>query len=519
MIQNTPPGLRKCVIGILHHCTAAYYVSTCRTDRVKRLHCKRCGDYLDTSEAIRSNRDTVLLSHANPEDNEFALWLALQLANEGYKVWCDLTKLLGGEVFWDDIEEVIRKGAVKVLYVLSRASNAKDGPLRELHLAKSIARNERLKDFVIPLHVDDLPYGETTIELTRVYAVPFERSWAAGLTQLLEKLETAGVPKTPSFNRASVNQWWRTQFSAEQGVRHQPEEYLSNWFPVSIPANVYFHALDRRGIGKLEVPSGLPYPAIQDGSSLITFAPGTDFEGKLGPDVYIARESDPKNVEELLAETEFGKHLFWLLRLAWEHMITERGLPVYEFANKVKTFYFPKDLIPSDRVYFPGVDGNTTYRAMAGYSSRKNLTTGERVKRFWHFAVEARPMVHPILAFVIKPHVLFSSDGTVLWTSKKRMAAARRSECKDWWNDEWRDRTLAAMKYLSAASGLVEMKLGSAVHLSVQASPISFQSPVAYTDPQELRGLTAEPDRPDDYGHDLDTDDDPFEDDPVTDGE
>jgi hypothetical protein len=32
-------------------------------------------------------RDTLLLSHANPEDNEFTLWLALQLANEGYRVW------------------------------------------------------------------------------------------------------------------------------------------------------------------------------------------------------------------------------------------------------------------------------------------------------------------------------------------------------------------------------------------------------------------------------------------------
>jgi len=81
---------------------------------------------------VKQARDTLLLSHANPEDNEFTLWLALQLANEGYRVWCDLTKLLGGEVFWDDIEEVIKTRAVKVLYVLSRTSNAKDGPLKEL---------------------------------------------------------------------------------------------------------------------------------------------------------------------------------------------------------------------------------------------------------------------------------------------------------------------------------------------------------------------------------------------------
>ena len=86
-------------------------------------------------------------------------------------MWCDLTKLLGGEVFWDDIEEVIKTRAVKVLYVLSRTSNAKDGPLKELHFAQGVAKKEKLKDFVIPLHIDDLPHGEITIEITRVNTV------------------------------------------------------------------------------------------------------------------------------------------------------------------------------------------------------------------------------------------------------------------------------------------------------------------------------------------------------------
>src|ERR1700692_4221438 len=115
-----------------------------------------------------SPRDTVMISHANPEDNEFTLWLALQLAKEGYRVWCDLTKLLGGEVFWDDIEQVIKTRAAKVLYVLSRTSNAKDGPLKELHFAQIVAKRERLKDFVIPLHLDNLPHGDITIEITRI---------------------------------------------------------------------------------------------------------------------------------------------------------------------------------------------------------------------------------------------------------------------------------------------------------------------------------------------------------------
>ena len=66
-------------------------------------------------------------------------------------------------------------------------------------------------------------------------------------------------------------------------MRQEPEEYLSNWFPITdLPSRVYFHSLSRRSIGKLEVLPTLPYPAVQEGMSLITFAEAADFDGKLG---------------------------------------------------------------------------------------------------------------------------------------------------------------------------------------------------------------------------------------------
>jgi hypothetical protein len=454
-------------------------------------------------------RDVLLLSHANPDDNEFTLWLALQLANEGYNVWSDVTRLLGGEVFWNDIEEVIRRSAAKVLFVLSRNSNNRDGALRELHLAQGLAKRESLKDFVIPLHIDDLPHSEVTIELTRVNAVPFEKSWAAGLATLLKKLEEDAVPKNPNFNPTAVNQWWRTKFSAEEGVRSEAEEYLSNWFEVSLPEHVYFHAVARKSIGKIELIGPPPYPAVQDGISLITFAKARDFEGKLDPDFYIAQESPPLAVRQLLDDTDFGKHLFRLLRLAWEFTLAERKLPIYELANQVKSFYFPKDLLANDKAFYAGVDGNRTYRAMVGYSTRTNPTTGVSKKRFWHFGLEARPMVHPALAFVMKPHVGFTSDGATLWESKKMLASARRSQCKGWWNDKWRDMILAAMTCLADDDGVIRMKLGSDVHLSLASRPISFSSPAAYTDPQILREEELEA-LPDDYGRDDGEEDEAF---------
>ncbi len=188
------------------------------------------GGILTSQQQPSPSRDTILISHANPEDNEFTLWLALRLASQGYRVWCDLTKLLGGEVFWDDIEAVIRERAAKVLFVLSRSSNNKDGVLREIHLAQGIARKHNIKDFVIPLHIDDLPHGEVTIEVTRVNSIAFERSWAVGLDLLLRKLSEDGVAKEPQFNATAVNEWRRSKFSAEDGLRREPEEHSRTGF-------------------------------------------------------------------------------------------------------------------------------------------------------------------------------------------------------------------------------------------------------------------------------------------------
>jgi hypothetical protein len=349
--------------------------------------------------------------------------------------------------------------------------------------------------------------------------VPFTPSWGAGLAKLLEKLEEDKVPKDPKFNRTAVNDWWRTQFSAERGLRKEPEEYLSNWFPITLPTHIYFHSLSRRSIGVLEVPPTLPYPAVEDGMFLITFAEASDFEGKLGPEMYIAKEGESLEVAGLLAEPKstFGKHLFELLRVAWEQMLAERKLPVYELANKLKCFYFPKGRVPNDKVFFTGADGERTYRAMVGFSTRTNPTTGVSIKRLWHYAVQARPMVHPMLAYIFKSHVLFTNDGTTIWESKKKLAAARRSQCKSWWNDEWRDRTLAAATYLCDGADKITVKLGSKATLSIPATPMPFSSPVSYTDPQLLK-YDEDAETADDYGRDS-RDDDAFEDDAPEGGE
>jgi hypothetical protein len=431
-------------------------------------------------------RDKVFVSHANPEDNEFARWVALQLASGGYSVWSDLTKLLGGETFWDDIQEAIKERTAKFLFVLSRSSNAKEGALQELDCAKGVAKKQKatLRDFIIPLKIDDLPYDDVHIIVRRLNQISFRPSWAKGLAQLLEKLEKDGVPKNVNFTPAAVGTWWRTQFSAEQGVINEPEEYLSNWFPISgLPEKLFCYHITRDEIGKVEVNADLlPFPAINDSDiSILSFAKAEDFNGKLGEHLHIA-DSREFLVSEILAgkgPKGFARHLSQILRMAWERMMLNRLFPAHEMASKAKCFYFQSGMVQDDTLYFAGVAGKRAHRGIIGFKT----TPGG--KRYWHFGIQGKPVLRPEPMVVIKGHVVFSDDGKTLWTSADRLHRARRSQCRNWWNDEWRDRILATMTHLTGEQGEIMVSLGSDVSFRIEPTPLLFMSPVSYSVSEE----------------------------------
>ncbi|MDP9471405.1 MAG: toll/interleukin-1 receptor domain-containing protein [Chloroflexota bacterium] len=439
-------------------------------------------------------RDFVFISHANPEDNDFALWLTLQLAGQGYAAWCDLTKLLGGEDFWSDIETVIRERAVKFLYVLSRSSNHKPGPLNELSVAQAVARSHQIRDFIVPLKIDDLPHAETNIRLHSLNAVSFTNGWAPGLGRLIEKLEEDGVPKNVAFSPTAVSEWWRSYRGAAEGVVRRQEEYLTNWFSLEpLPATIHFHHLARYGGGITELPRNLPYPAAKHGAYLISFAPVEELRAAIiEPDRLVSSESCPlatfiegAHAEVPMERREARRHLTNLLRQAWEMELQRRELPVYELSGGAKCCYFTQGMADRDRVSFAGVDGRPSYRQVVGYSTVSRRPGHEPSKRYWHFGLQLKPLLHPVRAFAAKPHVLFSSDGQTIWESGSALHRARRSECKDWWNADWRDRILATMTWLAGEAGALVLPVSSDEHLSISPSPLTLSSPVAFLDPSQ----------------------------------
>jgi hypothetical protein len=430
-------------------------------------------------------RDMVFISHANPEDNEFARWIALKLAAHGYPVWCDLTKLLGGEVFWEDIEDAIRHRTAKFLYVLSRTSNTKPGPRGELALAIGTQRTEKLKDFVIPLHIDSLSPTEFNVEVLRINAISFQTSWATGLAMLLEKLEAEKVPKKAAFNADAVAGWWRQHISGAQVVRPTSEHLITNWYPLS-SSTLYFHELTRRDTGSLALPDKLPYPGVKHDQYLVSFAPAEDFAGRLGP------LSIASTTERTINGTEPDSRLrMWrykdersaltnLLRQLWNNFIAERRFPSYEFANGAVGVYFLKDQISQDTIWFRDTAGERTHRQIIGIRTFNGPDGQPKSIRYWHFALEAKPTSHPFFGFTMRSHVLFSDDGTKIWDSKDRLHRARRSQCKDWWNDKWRDLIGATLYWLAQGDLKLPLRAGSNTHIALSSVPLLLESPVSY---------------------------------------
>ncbi len=431
-------------------------------------------------------RDMVFISHANPEDNEFTRWLALQLAKDGYGVWCDLTKLLGGETFWKDAEEAIRTRTIKLIYVLSRTSNVKDGPRNELQIAKNVAKTDQsLHDFIIPLHIDELPHSEINVLLTSTNAISFEKSWAKGYAQLVEVLEREKVPKNANFNPAAVSSWWRSQFGANRGLKSESETYLSNLLSIqSTPTSLFLHTLAPTRTGRpVEPEHRLPFAGFIDGIDIVTFASADDIQPALGSSVSLV-ESNAFSVADLLAgksrlyEKKGRYFISRLMRECWERWIATTGLGTYALSNKAQCYFFLKGKQPNLDIHFTSPRGKQTYRSVVGYA-----TQADGVRRYWHCGIQARPVFAPSLAYLLSLHVIFTSDGSTPWTNHRKMHSARRRQCKSWFNPEWRDRLLATLHWLSQGASILDIPAAKNEFIQVSLTPEQFESDVSYTDP------------------------------------
>lgn len=427
-----------------------------------------------------TDRDSVFIGHANPEDNLFTLWLHAKLTNEGYKVITDLTNLTGGEEdYWDDLQVMLSKHSCKYLLVFSQHTFKKSGVRDEWEFVRSIAAKEGLKDFVQLLKVDDVSFDDR-IGTNRMNQFRFDLSWANGLKRLLYKLEQDGVPRNAS--KLSIDSWIKNRFTTFSGVDKREELFFSNLLDVvEFPQKIYFHHYRNAKQSTAILNEFGDFPVVQHDTYLVTFVktpPTYSAEHNLE----IAAEGtitvDTSKVFEEFEDDGFPSYhdlrrLFVrLIKTSVEGFFELRGLKSYELSGKKRCFFYEKEALEKDKVKF-------RYKNKV---KRKSLV-GKFKDAYWHYGVSLHPLLSPQFCLSLKAHIVFSDDGKNVWASKSKLHSARRSKGRSFFNKDWRDFMLAFVASLSSENLVIRVSENS--NLVFPNSTIEYVCDHGYQEPKD----------------------------------
>lgn len=411
----------------------------------------------------------IFISHAW-EDSEFTSWLALQLAKEGYGVWCDLTKLLGGENWPKEINDALQKRTQKFLFVLSRMSNKKENPLGELQLAINVKKSLNPTNFIVPLKIEDIHFNEIDFRIQNIQAIPFEKNWAHGFAQLLEMLDRDKIKKNQAFNPTAVNIWWRKHGTDASKVFDTSEVLYSNIFPiVSFPEKIYAHFTNEDPL----IKGHIKYPIVPFKQYILSFSNADELKKEQGVISRIKKSYELKVTDvlngndRLIDNTQTGNYYFTrLLNQSFDKGVRLKKLEPFRL-SKGYCFYFHEDILR---------DGRIIYKDNGKLNSRIKLW-GKFKEENWYWAIRARVEKEPLLQYIIQPHVLVKS--------KRGIHAAPKGAHKSWRNDTWRDRLKASIAHLSEDKAEVELSVGENQAVIFSKEPVGYHSPVSYEEPKE----------------------------------
>lgn len=442
------------------------------------------------------NRDTIFISHATPADNEFSIWLASRLEMLGYKTWIDKEGLLGGERFWATIQKAIQISA-KVLFVYSKNIVTQDGILKqgienEIEYAKSIASQYGLQDFIIPLHIDESLYN-LAIGLPNINHVPFNNNWAEGLKILKKKLEKDNTPQTFDASKSVMSEWYENEYISNCSIVSKNELFYTSWWSVdNMPEQFYMYqfsnAAQAQAIRELnkEIPISLLSNVLSSFDSNLKFLvkrEGEDIE--VLPehtytfsftDILSGFESD-KFPQHRDAENHFKRLLYCIV----SNLFRSKGLWKYEMSNKRLAYFLPKyDKVKKIEFTYPFSKRKKTKSILGKF---ENIGS-------WHYAISIQPILFPFVGFSLKSHILFTSDGFKIINDDKKQHSYRRKKGKRFFNEEWRDLTLAFIQQLKDQED--EIKITVALDdqtFKMKEWPEMFWSEVGYIDPNSKMNI------------------------------
>lgn len=442
-------------------------------------------------------RDTVFISHATPEDNGFTIWLASRLELMGYKVWIDRKELLGGEVFWKDIEAAIINNAVKFLLVYSKnicysedPKQIKSGIQKEINYANQVIHNNpELIDFFTILHIDDAPFDlfPGSKDLNQI---PFSSNWGEGLSVLLKKLAKDCVPQNTNAISSNAADWYLEHYLIKNPIVTKKELYYTNWWSVKdLPEVFYILRFSNENQAATVHKTNQTELMVCSANCIVSFNKNLDFNYvteidtiSITPDeifeIKIADVINGYDREIFPTCRDAENHFKKLLKRGCHNFFKEKQFLWYDLANKNIAYYHTPTSLPSSKVDFTYPFNNKKKKKQL---FGKYLTVGK-----WHFAVSVKPVLHPSIGFHLKSHIVFSKSGFKALEDKELQHAHRRKKGKRMFNEEWRDLLIAFINSLKNDDGLIQFKTSADQPIVMKDMVEMFWSNFGYFDPKDL---------------------------------
>lgn len=455
-------------------------------------------------------RETIFISHATPGDNVFATWLASRLSMAGYEVWCDQEKLIGGEDFWNDIEDALRTRTVKFILVISQNAfdengRVQNGIQKEVALANILKAKLEDDYFVIPMRIDDTSFSDFSIDFLRLNGIDCGANWATGLDTLLKVLDRDDVVRSSNCMRPSLEAWRAIHQHHTRAFSDEKELLQSNWLPIlELPERLnFYHSPGTRWVSEPRViASECPLPCVDHHRLLVTFATQEELQEAVGERIPIKLRGSLRTRDFLrgftgdivgIAPRDAKNKVTSLVRQAFDLSMSNKGLTPYEMANGKLAWWFP-DGIPEDgKLRYVDYSGKSRRRAVSGIRGKKQAANGEMVPRYyWHLGFTAKPFLTDQPFIVLQPRIIISEDGKTPLKSKTRMNSVRRSLTSMWFNDKWRGLVRGFASWLADGEETFDLPVAGDAALTVGGRPISFEAPVGIASDKVSFELTDE---------------------------
>ena len=399
------------------------------------------------------NRCHLFISYAT-EDSQFVNWLCLKLLSEGYRVWCDRLKLLGGESYPREIDSAIKEGTFRFISVLSKHSLKKPNPIKERTLALNIAR-ERREDFVIPVNLDGLKPTELGWMESDLSFIPFSTGWGEGLQKLLLALDKAKAPRDTRHTSAVSH-----ILSQQLAIKEEPEPLWTNLVDlIKVPAILYRYEHRNACNPQQALQLQKEWPHYRENASVCwsfdsppeESAKNLEFSFRGACQDWRAADSPDVNLYNL------GKRV---LNASLTHKFLSVGLLQEPTTGAL---FVPKGLTPDRFSYH--LPSSKSWILTTGLRRIKHPTNVEVFR--YHLSPDCRVLLDYFGADVVQFRTrLHLTDEKGRSLDPKLILKRRKAICKSWWNFQWLARLFATLELLADQSERITIGKSGIIELS-----------------------------------------------------